>query len=588
MLYNMTVGGDTDTTAKEITISKVVGRTYHVMTFTSRRPYSLETPITISVNGVSIFTGIIISMDKQTKSIYTYECRSASARLSSPFISDRVYKIEDADSSVALFSTWSNETGVPITNGMIDIDFGTKYVRNGTIGDNIISIASITKADVWLDENDVIQIQPKKYIGSTTNPIIKPTEILENIPQSNSVSEKLVNRIYVQTVDYEEKCYIEVQPNNGIGFMRISSSAMSKPVVTAGGISASVTTKEFIETGELNNDSEIITIGSIAGITSLKLNGTTIAYDDVIENTILLNGEMSGLYEVIYTSYGYDISAKRVGTSWTFQSSCGGGWWQYSETSTLEEADKDDVNSNIQLELIGNQTCYLFSMIFHAFDVTMFDVKFYWDGIDGREAQAHVSYDNKKTINEVINISDTTPPDADGWYSGKLQHKANYVIDARDIRKKNSHVLVRRYHNSNIIKVMKRHTNIPIEVTYRARVTKFRIFGGSFTFNNEPKRLLAVNNNTGQVIGTYSIRCSDEQYRTKLGCDAPIDVASVVGVDASELKGRTCWVGNKSFPIDESGRITIPKSQFSKGQYTMTLNYDGEKKILLIVNGEAT
>jgi hypothetical protein len=308
--------------------------------------------IELTVNNTVLFNGYITSSRRTSRGSYSYECRSITSIIATPFMSDRSYKIERGSTSHELFNRWAAENGVNIEYGQVEIDFNTRFTRNGTIADAILGIAAITKADVWVDKDDTIQIQPKPYIASKINPIIETHEIIDFIPLGQSITPKLVNTIYIQTKDYGTLCDIQVRPDTGIGFMKISSRYMDKPTVTSGTIAGDISTETFTESGEVHAN-EVIVRGAISDILSITLNGNQLNYHDVIDNTIIFTNVIDGFYEISYRSYGYAINAKRVGDSWTFQSSCGGGWWKYrADSSDYTSSDEDTTPQHWDVEYI--------------------------------------------------------------------------------------------------------------------------------------------------------------------------------------------------------------------------------------------
>jgi hypothetical protein len=288
------------------TVTKSANTGYDTATIASSIPMDAFMSIQID----SIFDGFVYSCTRNSRATYTIECRSHTAKLTTPFHSESVNIIEEASTSHTLCSQYTNGYGFAITNECQNLDFGGGYQRSGTPLSALANIANVTGAEYYPFLGG-IKITPNIGIQNTSPKVIDPKEIHDYIPIANTIENQGIRYIVVGTESITNsintifKCDAKVEPCNGYTVVNIvPANSFSESV----GISLTAVNSRLIHDSVLSPSYTLQLETEIASITHLFIGGAELLVGfSFILDTIIFDEEQSG---IVYIDY---IGKQRIG-----------------------------------------------------------------------------------------------------------------------------------------------------------------------------------------------------------------------------------------------------------------------------------
>ena len=263
--------------------------------------------------GDATCNGFVYSFTKSGQNSYSVHVRSASAKLAEPYASSTP-ATDEASTSKALMNLYSDRYGVAISHQCADLDFGGSYERNGTPLDVIRTLANVTGAEFYCNDNGLI-IEPMQGIqGSGT--IIEDDEYFDFAVLTDSVYNKGVGeifitngskaetsievlseaRIYAEMDEYTGDLWIFTNPKDTLD--KHSGMYFPSGVEMIGTIDK---TQELTLAGE-----QVITLdAAIASITSVTVNGYNVSNYEFGQgfNKLWFSSQIYGNVIVIYSAY---------------------------------------------------------------------------------------------------------------------------------------------------------------------------------------------------------------------------------------------------------------------------------------------
>ncbi len=304
-IFRITVGGDVVTSeVSGCNISEQMKRLYQVCTFQTTMDIATEQDIKVEM-GDKIFYGFVYSTSKTSKLLFKIECRSYSARLTTPYHSNGDYKIEDSTTSHGLCAEYAARYGISINITAADLNFGGNYERSGTPLSALQSIANTTMAKIWWD-GDTLQIQPKIPIDNTGR-IIQPEAIFDLIPIQRNIDQKGIKYIEVGKSSQSQtttdmKCSVNVDPCTGEVIARVIPHDSYQE---ATGITLSEIQTPIIHSSTIASSLSAILEADIVSIKGVTVGGVNVSGYSFKYDTITFPSEQRGLLKVDYIGYGY-------------------------------------------------------------------------------------------------------------------------------------------------------------------------------------------------------------------------------------------------------------------------------------------
>jgi len=190
------ISGGLDITDKVsgASISESMNRFYDVATFTTPLLLADEEVVSIHFGG-RVFNGFVFASSKTAERTYSVECRTFGAKLTEPY-SAYTEGFDEATTSHELAALYSQKSGIPITIGSGELNFGGSYERKGTMLSALQNIANVTGAEYW-DDGTGIQIQPNKSIDNM-GVVIEDREIIDTVQSKSTVYNKGIGFITIR------------------------------------------------------------------------------------------------------------------------------------------------------------------------------------------------------------------------------------------------------------------------------------------------------------------------------------------------------------------------------------------------------
>ncbi len=304
-IFRVTLGSEVITDeVSSATITEQMQMVYQVCTFQSNINIATEQDVKVEL-GDKTFDGFIYSITKVSKSMFSVECRSVSARLTTPYHSDNDYQVEDSITSHDLCAEYALRYDIPINITSIDLDFGGNYERNGTPLSVLQSIANTTLAKIWWD-GDTMQIHPKIPIEEMGR-VIPPESIIDFIPSQKNIDQRGVKYIVVGESAQSQtttnmRCTAKVDPCNGETIARVIPHGAYQ---SSNGLSLSAISTPIIHSSTIASSLSAVLEADIVSIKSVTVGGVNIQGYSFKYDTLIFPSEQRGLLKVDYIGYGY-------------------------------------------------------------------------------------------------------------------------------------------------------------------------------------------------------------------------------------------------------------------------------------------
>ena len=147
----------------DISISSEMGRAYDVATFVlDYKPVGGET-VEITI-GDTVFVGFVYHASRSGKNAWSVDCRSDTARLTTPF-DYPTNMIAPARRASDLMQIFAQRAGIEIEYNSAEIDFGWWYQRSGTMLDDLMALAAVTGSEVFCVGGRTVVVRP--HLGIT-------------------------------------------------------------------------------------------------------------------------------------------------------------------------------------------------------------------------------------------------------------------------------------------------------------------------------------------------------------------------------------------------------------------------------------
>jgi len=315
-------GVDVTSKVEKCRISREEGRVYNLASFSMGDQLQKMQNVIITMDSFT-FRGFISAVDKTTKNMYTIECRSNNAKLTTP-ITQPEEVLDPATTSHALMDYYAVETGVPITIDSIDLNLGIGYERNGTMLEAITAIAGVTKSDIY-DTGNGLKITPRKSISTTGIPV-KESDIFNFVSTRSDIINNGVGTVIIKTSADDGTgegynaldssfCAADIDNSNGSVIVRINPiDILSETRGLTTNFAGVLTKMQMLKTEAIRSTEFYLdtAVESDADILSVRVDGVDISYTlNEGTNYISFPVEQRGVIEVQY--YG-SIFASNVVT----------------------------------------------------------------------------------------------------------------------------------------------------------------------------------------------------------------------------------------------------------------------------------
>lgn len=151
--------------ADSITVSNEMGRLYQVATFTMSKIPVGGAVVHISI-GDCLFEGFVYKASRTGKNSWSVECRSHTARLTTPFDYPQE-GLEAASTASALMEVFAQRAGITINYRSEELYFGNSYQRSGTMLDEIQAVAAVTGSEIFCVNSTTLDVRPHYGITHT-------------------------------------------------------------------------------------------------------------------------------------------------------------------------------------------------------------------------------------------------------------------------------------------------------------------------------------------------------------------------------------------------------------------------------------
>jgi len=303
-IFRVTIGGTVVTNkVSGCNVSEVMNRFYNVAIFTYKEEISTEEDIVIEY-GSSIFEGFVFSVEKTGHEAYSIECRTHSAKLTTPY-SVQENTVDKAITSHALCALYATAQ-TPINITACDLDFGGDYNRSGTKLSALTAIANTTGAEYYVENNE-IYIVPNKAI-TEDGLVIPKGDIFDFEPFSKSIDDSGVGVVIIDNNDEASEVVseskIKVDVDSYTGAITAYIIPHDNTIATKGASDLKqvhlkqIIKKVVLDATYLELDMDIVSINSVT------LDGQHISTTSVY-NLLLLDTERSGILVVDYVGYVY-------------------------------------------------------------------------------------------------------------------------------------------------------------------------------------------------------------------------------------------------------------------------------------------
>ena len=184
-----------------IEITSELGRGYDVATLKSLVPFSILDSVEIGL-GEREFFGFVHRVTQKSDRFYEIECRSKSAKMTSPYSPDE-HVLEPAQSAVELISLYRDKHNIDIDYRLCDVDFGASWERDGTALRSLEQIAAIFDAQIVATESG---LRIEEFAQSERDVIeLDLHHFLEREPTPQLEMRYPISTVIIQTADSDER-----------------------------------------------------------------------------------------------------------------------------------------------------------------------------------------------------------------------------------------------------------------------------------------------------------------------------------------------------------------------------------------------
>lgn len=284
--------------ASSICISDEMQRLYRVATFTLQYAPEAGDDVSIII-GDTTFDGFVYRATKQGKNIWDVECRSYTARLTSPFDyeTDGVEAVTTATELMALFA---QRAGVTIVYESEELFFGNGYQRSGSMLDEVLAVAAVTGSLVYCVDSNSIVITPNVGIVAQGKGLTRGDYYdflpLEIMLESGAVGEVIITD-GIGTVGYKATFNV-----NSCGEYTIKANFEVKKV-NGSILPPALRIEPLLENHNVSPKTKYIeTEALIERINAVYLNGMrTSAYEAYVNTTVIkLKAPLEGVLTIDY------------------------------------------------------------------------------------------------------------------------------------------------------------------------------------------------------------------------------------------------------------------------------------------------
>ncbi|WP_297525115.1 hypothetical protein [Sulfurovum sp.] len=305
-VFNISINGNDITEfVPSVDISMSVGRLYNVATFTSGIYLKPESDVMINFAD-ELFEGFVYSVTKEDPGKFKIECRSMTAKMTTPYSSNGDYAVEEARTSYDLCALYAARYGIPIVNTSEDLDFGGDYERKGTVLSSLTTIANVTGSEIWFDGTS-IRIEPNKAIADNGEELDRD-EIYGFVPMNETVMNAGIGTVIVGAVSHsgsittEVSCRVNVDKCSGETMARI---VPHDSFDSATGIELAEVRTPMIYNKVISPSMSLKLEADIAEISLVMVDGVEITDYDFKYDTVYFSSEKRGIVGIEYIGFGY-------------------------------------------------------------------------------------------------------------------------------------------------------------------------------------------------------------------------------------------------------------------------------------------
>ena len=295
-INSTTVNGDISSAS----ISSVEGRGYNVATMESDTPYPLGAEVSM-VLGSRSFSGFVYRVGRTRVNAYTIECRSHTARLTTPFDPDQEV-LEPASTATELCSLFASRSGIAIAYTSAQLHFGRSFKRSGTMLDALLSIARVTGSSVLCSDDNTLTISPRDVPDVSTAVDIGQSEVIDFVSDTGSLESYGISELLISSdsadLSTSQKHKLEVDSCTG---RFVLYAVPAKGVDFLRGVSAWEESVHLLEYESVEDSVESIELDAeIVSVQSVKVNGFDVSGYTFEDCFLLFSTALTGKIEVSY------------------------------------------------------------------------------------------------------------------------------------------------------------------------------------------------------------------------------------------------------------------------------------------------
>ncbi len=535
-LFNISIDGvDVTSENNGCSISEEMNRMYDVAAFTLDYEPELELDVVIHY-GTKTFNGFVFSCGKTGKNSWRVEVRTQGAKLTEPY-SAHTETFDAATTSHALCDLYASQSGMPINNTAGNLTFGGSYERKGTMLSALTNIANVTGAEFW-DDGSSIQIQPNKAI-TEDGVEVSPGDIFDFVESNRTIYNRGVGFITVRNGGSEandiiakNNIYAEIDECTGEIFVYPSPNGTMEH--TKGVSPLTPVSKSRTETSSVLDETVITLDGAVKSISSVTLNGTPVSDYHFVSgyNVVYFNTLKRGMISISYVAYAQrgfvNISQTKSGRFVSLD------MFYLDQVLKFQGFLSEDCSNNTASD--GDMTCIAPSEMIYPKGFDLYTI--------GGDPE-FTFYDKNKRIIRPVSSSNTNyisienaSLEEDG---GTYRYATQYPIGtARGAKSAGTSIPYTTEVDGETYYFKFTQYYPKIEVSYETPAKKHHIKFSNI--HNGEISMMVQNRNTGDFC-EYDLEGIDyDDLRTipcELGQNVPVDVAGLLGMEATEVSGKT-------------------------------------------------
>ena len=565
-------------------VSTATGRGYNVATLESEKPFALGAEVGI-VLGNRRFAGFVYRVGRTQANLYTVECRSNTAKLTTPFDPDQdVY--EPATTSTALCRLFSERSGIAIDYRSAELHFGRSFKRSGTMLDALIAVARVTGSSVTCTDDNVLTIAPRDVPDTSGAIEIADEDVIDFARDTGSLESFGISELTITNdsgeVSTRQKHAMEV--DNCTGRFVLYAVPIDGVVFTKGVSGSREDVQRIDEENTLDNADSVELKAQIESVGRITVNGFEISgytYDDCF---ISFSAPVTGKVVVSY-------AAKVIRGQVTPKVTPAGVWW------LVRGEHNGEAFSDQGFLECSNQVCDPLPCVNGDDDACVFmpERRNY---VEGFSFWVHGGVPIARSVGAELNIVQTSEP----FVATADVQCEHFLGSATPIETRialvDTPMVVNRVYtevtDTPEWTVDGKYLVFPkdygrVKVAYTLQTEKFTVHG-----EDQPVEVkIEVANACGGVTGMeywkqYGVEGFNKydlsSYPCVLGEPVPVDIAGELGVIPFNAAGRAVDAGDLGiFTVDEFGFIFV--TPIKNGVYKIdcrTVVHGGE--VVLKVN----